>query len=218
VIRLPPDLDWKPTPESFFAPENWGLIKELGRVNPLPLDLADGGSRTALLIVLGRRNAYLLDRAELGGIGPPLAEARVAASGFISPPAAYRAGNDVLVALWVDQPGCPPPPGGQSLDVGVMTLRISSGPQAAMRTEWCDELYGHGAPIVTTSGDVADPIVWIVDADGDNRLHGFRGDNGQEVLKGDPVPGLRDFVTILSAAGRFYVAGDGRVFAFGLPH
>jgi hypothetical protein len=29
--------------------------------------------------------------------------------------------------------------------------------------------------------------------------------------------GLRHFATILVAAGRFYIAGDGRIFAFELP-
>jgi hypothetical protein len=33
-----------------------------------------------------------------------------------------------------------------------------------------------------------------------DRLHGFRGDTGQEVFKGDPLPGLRHLVTILAAA------------------
>ena len=47
----------------------------------------------------------------------------------------------------------------------------------------------------------------------------FRGDTGQEVevFTSNPLPGLRHFVTILAAAGRLYVAGDGQVFAFGLP-
>jgi hypothetical protein len=70
--------------------------------------------------------------------------------------------------------------------------------------------------IVTTSDDTADPIVWVVGAEGDNQLHGFRGDNGQAVFTSDPLDGLRHYVTILAAAGRLYVAGDGRVFAFGL--
>ena len=46
------------------------------------------------------------------------------------------------------------------------------------------------------------------------KLHGFRGDSGQEVFASDPLPGLRHFATILAAAGRLYVAGDGRIFAF----
>jgi ribosomal protein L24E len=31
------------------------------------------------------------------------------------------------------------------------------------------------------------------------------------------MTGLRHFATILAATGRFYVAGDGRIFAFELP-
>ena len=119
----------------------------------------------------------------------------------------------MLVAFRIDGPICP----GKTNSDGLMALRIS-GPPAAMRTEWCAGVDGAGAPIVTTSDDMADPIVWIVGAEGDERLHGFRGDTGQEVFKGDPLPGLRHFVTVLAAAGRLYVAADGRIFAFGLAH
>jgi hypothetical protein len=87
-----------------------------------------------------------------------------------------------------------------------------------IRTEWCSGVDGAGAPIVTTSDDTADPIVSIVGAEGDERLHGFRGDNGQELVTGELLPGQRHFVTVLAAAGRLYVAGDGRIFAFGLAH
>jgi hypothetical protein len=101
---------------------------------------------------------------------------------------------------------------------GVVALRITGGPQPSMQTAWCAKLLGfqEGA-VVTTSDDAADPIVWIVGAEYDDKLHGFRGDTGQEVFTGDALPGLRHFVTILAAAGRLYVAGDGEVFAFGLP-
>ena len=100
-----------------------------------------------------------------------------------------------------------------------VALRITAGSPPSIRTEWCAKMFGaqEGA-IVTTSDDTADPIVWIVGAEGDERLHGFRGDTGQEVFKSDPLPGLRHFVTVLAAAGRLYVAGDGRIFAFGLAH
>ncbi len=98
-----------------------------------------------------------------------------------------------------------------------MALRISGGPQPSLHTAWCANLDGQGAPIVTTSDDTADPIIWIVGAEGDEKLHGFRGDTGEALFTGDPLPGLRHFVTILAAAGRLYVAGDGQVFAFGLP-
>jgi hypothetical protein len=73
-------------------------------------------------------------------------------------------------------------------------------------------------PIVTTVEDGSSPIVWAAGAEGDNRLHGFRGDTGQPVYTGgageNTMPALRRFATILAANGRFFLAGDGRVYAF----
>ena len=60
-----------------------------------------------------------------------------------------------------------------------------------------------------------------VGAEGDDRLHGFRGDTGEEIFTeaatGDGMTGLRHFATILVAGGHFYIAGDGRIFVYGLP-
>jgi hypothetical protein len=213
VIRLPPDLNWQPTPDEFFAPSDWNVTTALGGVNPLPIDLPGGGPGTALLLALGNGKAYLLDRADLGGIGHPLAEQKVGDGGYVFSPAAYRAGHDMLVAFRVGGPICPV----KIQDDALVALRISGGPQPSLHTAWCANLNGQGAPIVTTSDDEADPIIWIVGAEGDEKLHGFRGDTGEALFTGEPLPGLRHFVTILAAAGRLYVAGDGQVFAFGLP-
>ncbi len=214
VIRLPPDLKWQPRPQEFFAPSDWSQTTVLGGVNPLPIDSPDGGPGAALLLAVGNGKAYLLDRADLGGIGHPLAEQKVGDGGYVFSPAAYRTGHDMLVAFRVGGPICP----GKIQDDGLMALRISGGPQPSLHTAWCANLDGQGAPIVTTSEDAADPIVWIVGAEGDEKLHGFRGDTGEALFTGDPLPGLRHFVTILAAAGRLYVAGDGRIFAFSLAH
>jgi hypothetical protein len=215
VIRLPLDLDLKPTPQDFFAVSGRDFAFDLGGSNPLPIDLSDGGPHTALLIAFAREGkAYLLDRAELGGVDHPLVVQKVAAYGIVTSPAAYRVGHDTMVAFQGDGSSCP----GDKGDSGVVALRISGGPQPSMNMAWCAKMMGsqEGA-IVTTSDDTADPIVWIVGAERDEKLHGFRGDTGQEVFTSDPLPGLRHFVTILAAAGRLYVAGDGQVFAFGLP-
>ena len=214
VIRLLPDLRWQPTPQGFFAPIDWSQTTVLGGVNPLPIDLPDSGPDTALLLALGNGKAYLLDRADLSGIGHPLAEQKVGDGGYVFSPAAYRMEHDMLVAFRVGGPICPV----KIQDDGLVALRISGGSQPSLHTAWCANLNGQGAPIVTTSDDAANPIVWIVGAEGDEKLHGFRGDTGEALFTSDPLPGLRYFVTILAAAGRLYVAGDGRVFAFGLAH
>ncbi len=58
----------------------------------------------------------------------------------------------------------------------------------------------------------------MVGGEGDERLHGFRGDTGQEVFSGggpaDAMAGVRHLSTMLAADGRLYVPGDGRIFAF----
>jgi hypothetical protein len=213
VIRLPPDLDWRPTPQDFFAvggDQVWA--HDLGGSNPLPIDLPEGGPHSALLITFAK--AYLLDRAELGGVDHPLDAQTIGQSVIITSPATYRVGDDTMVAFQGTGSSCPTGKEG----AGVVALRITGGPQPSMQTAWCAKLSGwQEATIVTTSDDAADPIVWIVGAEADEKLHGFRGDTGQELFKGDPLPGLRHFVAVLPAAGRLYVAGDGQVFAFGLP-
>jgi hypothetical protein len=71
---------------------------------------------------------------------------------------------------------------------------------------------------VTTSDGHSDPIVWIVGAEGDGRLHGFRGDTGEPLLAGggskEAMAGLRHLQTLVAAENRLFVAPDDRVYAF----
>ena len=72
-----------------------------------------------------------------------------------------------------------------------------------------------GSPIVTTTDGHANPIVWIVGAEGDSRLHGFRGDNGAPLFTGgSTMAGLRHFQTLIATKERLFVGADGRVYSF----
>ena len=76
VFRVGPDLAHPVGPPDFFAPSNWKQLDDddldLSGVTPLPL--AVPGSPIPLMLALGKDgNAYLLDRASLGGIGGALA-------------------------------------------------------------------------------------------------------------------------------------------------
>jgi len=75
-------------------------------------------------------------------------------------------------------------------------------------------LRGEGSAIVTTTDGHSNPIVWIVGAEGDNRLHGFRGDTGEPIFTGQAMSGLRHFQTLIASQDRLYVGADGRVYAF----
>jgi hypothetical protein len=134
---------------------------------------------------------------------------------IITAPAVYLDGDDVLVAFQGRSiMRCLP----DTYRAGLVVLRVVAWQQAQMRVAWCASLNGGGAPIITTTGRVANPIVWIVGAEGDNRLHGFRGDTGQPIFDGggstDGMTNLCHLATLLAAGGHLYVAGDGRVHAF----
>lgn len=215
VVRLTPDLRRPTLPHDAFAPADWQRLDEgdfdLGGTNPMPIDL--NGRR--LILALGKDGkAYLLDRENLGGIGGALDEQQVSQEPIRTGPASYPEPNGMLVAFQGDGAACP---GGRP-SLGLTVLRIKSASRGGVSTAWCAHVDGAGSPITTTSDGRADRIVWIAGAEGDERLHGFRGDNGQPLFTGggpgDRIPGLRHFVTIVAADKRLYVASDGRVHAF----
>jgi outer membrane protein assembly factor BamB len=69
---------------------------------------------------------------------------------------------------------------------------------------------------VTTTDGRSNPMVWVVGAEGDNQLYGFRGDTGQLLFTGpsQAMVGLRHFQTLIATEDRLYVAADGTIYAF----
>jgi hypothetical protein len=107
-------------------------------------------------------------------------------------------------------------PGGTRGDLTV--LAIGAGSPPTLRVAWCAAESGRGSPIITTTDGRTDPIVWTVGAEGDNRLHGFRGDTGEVVFSGggaaEVMSQVRRFQTPIAAGGRLYIAADEHVYAF----
>jgi hypothetical protein len=168
-----------------------------------------------LVLALGKdAHANLLNRDDLGGIGGALAAPLVAMHGVATAPAAWPAGGGVMVAFHGRGTGCR----GQSLGDTLIVLEIRAGTPPSLSTAWCGASGGGGAPIVTTTDGQSNPIVWILGAEGDNRLHGFRGDTGAVLFggggPGDRLAGLHHFQTLIAAGGRLYVGADGRLYAF----
>jgi hypothetical protein len=170
-----------------------------------------------MLLALGKDGkAYLLDRTNLGGIGGAMAIDQAARGAIITAPAVYPLRDTIVVAYQARGAACP----NGTYVSGIGALAVTADPSHRLYSAWCARLEGRGAPIVTTTDGRSDPIVWAVGAEGDDRLHGFRGDTGEEIYAeaatGDGMTGLRHFATILVAAGHFYIAGDGRIFVYGL--
>ncbi len=216
VLRLAPDLHRPESTRDYFAPSDWRALDasdtDLGGTGPLPLDVPSASGSQALILALGKdRKAYLLDRNNLGGIGHPLAVEVVARGSIRTAPAAYPAPDGVFVAFQEAGAHCP---SGTGLGADLTVLKITPGAPPVIATAWCGAVRGGGSPIVTTTDGRANPIVWMLGAEGDNRLHGFRGDTGEPLFTSAPLTGLRHFQTLIATADRLYVAADGRVYAF----
>jgi hypothetical protein len=215
VIRLGADLLRSDSKRDYFAPSDWKQLDardaDLGGSNPLPLNVAGANGDQSLILALGKdRKAYLLDQKDLGGIGGQLLSETVSDAAILTSPVTYRVGNDVFVAFEGRGAHCPPPANGE----GLIALKITAGSPPKMTTAWCGALRGRGSAIVTTTDGHSNPIVWIPGAEGDNRLHAFRGDNGEPIFASEPLRGLRRFQTLIATQDHLYVGTDERIYAF----
>jgi outer membrane protein assembly factor BamB len=221
IIRLAPGLAHSTAPADFFTPANWQILDDddadLGGTEALPITVpltpaspsTPGAPR---LLAFGKDgNAYLVNRASLGGIGGALAISQIANGPIITAPAVYSTPATTMVAL--RNPSglhCP----GSSLSM----LTITASPTKPVTETWCAGLNGAGAPIITTTDGTANPIVWIAGAEGDNQLHGFNALTGKPLVTGtapaETMAGLRHFVTILAANSRLYIAATNKIYAF----
>ncbi len=206
VIRLGLDGQFSGRRQDYFAPSNWKQLDDedldLGATNPMLI-----GSSSVL--ALGKDgNAYLMKRANLGGIGGEVAEAHVSNVPIRTSPANFTSGGDEFVVFEGEGADCP---AGEQGDL--VALKIAPGPKISVA--WCAEEHGLGAPIVTTTEDGANPVVWAVGAEGDERLRAFNGTDGRLLFTSQPMHLVRRFQTPVVGGGRIYVAADSALYGFG---
>jgi outer membrane protein assembly factor BamB len=215
VIRLSPDLGIASRRKDFFTPRDWRALDDtdadLGGSNTLPLDLPTRNGATPFILALGKDGkAYLLDRKNLGGLGGSVVAEMVSPAPIRTAPAMFRSASGVFVAFQGPGLRCPR----QSPDNNLTVLKLTAEPAPRIDTAWCGSVDGDGSAIVTTTDGRSNPIVWILGAEGDDRLHAFRGDTGAVLSTTAPkLPGLRHFATILGAGDRLYVPADGQLYA-----
>src|SRR5437660_4379298 len=223
VIRFQPGPIFSGSPADSWVPENWldldAFDEDLGGSGPLLVDVP-GATPSHLVVALGKdRNAYLLNRDNLGGISAPIASSLVASAVILQAGVTYQTKQSTYVALRANNDG----------NTVLTTFRITATDPPAIGSSWNVNRAtgGCGSPFVTSTDGTNNMIVWVVGTEdhvtaGDQRLHVYDGDTGAIIFDGggtnDLMSGTHYYSTTgIVARGRVYVAGDNKVYAFAVP-
>jgi hypothetical protein len=216
VIRLGFDLSFTSDPKDYFAPSDFANMdstdQDISGSGPLVLD-APALGKTVILALGKNGDAYLIDAANMGGVGATILDHQNVSAGAISNAAAWATvGGSVYVVAnnnWTAGNGCAM--GGGDL----FAIKIDSS--LKMTEVWCADSGGHTSPIITTSDGTNDAIVWIGGGSdgaggggaGDDKLHAFDLLTGTEIPNSASVPGMAVLSsTLIAAKGRIYAASN----------
>jgi hypothetical protein len=212
IFRFQPGPVFSGLTNDFWSPTNWHSLDtndfDLGGTGPLIVDVP-GASPSNLVVALGKdKNAYLLNRTNLGGISVPLAQASVSSAVIIQAATTYRTTVGTYVAFCGN--------GSQ-----IVAFRITPTSPPAIANAWTASQNGRGSPFVTSTDGTNNTVVWGIGSESGQRLIGFNGDTGAVVFSGgganELMANTRRFNTAIAARGRIYVANDNQVYAFTVP-
>jgi len=208
IVHLTPDLVLTNGTANYWAPTNWssldGSDTDIGGSGPLLVDVP-GANPSNLVVALGKDgNMYLLNRASLGGITRPVAQAHVAGGSIIQAGATYQTSRGTYVVFENNN--------------NLYSYRIGAAKPPTITSVWSASESGQGSPFVTTTDGTNHFIVWGVGCEGDQRLHAFDGDTGTNIFTGggssDTMANTHRFSTAMVARGRIYVGTDNQIYAF----
>ena len=210
MIRLQPGPVFSGSTTDYWAPTNWAALDagdtDLSGSGPILVNVP-GATPSALVVAIGKdRNAYLLDRSNLGGVSAPLNQANVSTGTIIGAAATYQTSNGTFVVL-------------RPVSGTLTAFKITAASPPTIATGWSISSSGRTAPFVTSTDGSTNAIVWAAGSDG--KLRSYNGDTGAAVFVGggasETMTGIRSFNTGIAARGRIYYAADSKVYAFKLP-
>lgn len=214
IIRLQAGPVFSGNTTDYWAPTNWFSLDngdtDLGGCSAMLLDVP-GATPSQLVLALGKdRNAYLLNRNNLGGITSPVASMNVSSSTLLGQSSCtyqtsmgtyftFRAGSSNTLVAYRVNPGNPP----------------------TMSSAWLVTQTGQGSPFVTSMDGTNNFIVWACGAGGSQRLNGYNADTGALVFAGgganELMTGTVKWNTGIAARGRIYYPANNRIYAFKVP-
>jgi hypothetical protein len=195
----------------FWAPNNWQSLDngdtDLGGCSAILID-APAATPSELILALGKDgNAYLLDRNNLGGVGAPVTQLSVDGTLLGQSSATYTTSLGTYFVFRASSQ--------------IKAYKITPTNPPTIVSAWNASQSGQGSPWITTTDGTNNAIVWVVGAQGDQRLHGYNGDTGAVVYAGgganELMTGTRKWNSGMVARGSIYVANDNKVYKFNVP-
>jgi hypothetical protein len=212
IIRLQDGPTFSGQPIDYWAPTNWFSLDQgdtdLGGCSAILID-ALGANPSQLVLALGKDgNAYLLNRNNLGGIALPVRQLGV--DGVIrgQSSATYTTAQGTYFVF-------------RAAGNLIKAYKVTATTPPDIVLAWSVSQTGQGSPWVTTTDGTNNAIVWVVGAQGDQKLHGYDGDTGAVIFAGggnnELMTGTRKWNSGMVARGSIYVANDNKVYAFRVP-
>jgi outer membrane protein assembly factor BamB len=215
VYKFPGTLVAPPmtTTTDYFVPSNWSQLdssaQDIGGTGPVLVNVP-GATPSALVMALGTdKNAYLLDRSNMGGLNAtPLAQATVSTGQIINAFTTYTTSMGTYVVFKGTGSGCPT--GGAG---GLTALKISATNPPTITTAWCGGPATAYSPAVSqTDTNGSNTVVWVVGSG--NQLYALDGDTGTALLNAVAIGGtVQSIQTPIIANGRIFVATNSKVVA-----
>jgi hypothetical protein len=209
IIRLQDGPTFTGQPTDYWAPTNWLSLDntdtDLGGVSAMLIDVP-GATPSELVLATGKDgNAYLVNRNNLGGVAAPVRQLSVDGTLRGQSSATYRTAQGTYFVF-------------RAGSSQIKTYKITATNPPDIVLAWSVSQSGQGSPWVTTTDGTNNAIVWVVGAEGDDKLHGYDGDTGAVIYTGtDQLTGTRKWNSGIVARGSIYVANDNRVYKFNVP-
>jgi hypothetical protein len=212
IVRLQAGPTFTGNPTDFWAPANWQSLDnsdtDLGGCSAILIDVP-GATPSQLVLALGKDgNAYLVNRNNLGGVAGPVTSLGVDGTLLGQSSTTYTTAQGTYFVFRA---------GGSQ----IKAYKITATSPPAIVSAWNASQSGRGSPWVTTTDGTNNAIVWVVGAEGDERLHGYDGDTGDAIFAGgganELMTGTRKWNSGMVARGSIYVANDNKVYKFNVP-
>jgi hypothetical protein len=203
---------------NMFFPSIWSSgmdsgDKDFGSCSPAVI-MATGGTPAKMIVAPAKPgHLYLLDGANLGGMGGQVQDVTVAATNAESvytAPTVYKSPSGLRIAITTTVgANCP----GAAMDSQIVGLKLNTANPIQATIDWCaptngDDNIRRRSPVSTTTDGTANPIVWFMNG---STLQAFDGETGTMLYSGGNCGGVERHTSPIVANGRVIVGGDGHL-------